>query len=248
MLSRLLVAAHYEFHRSTSMLIAEATPAALMLTELATKHQIELNILFKLVNRAQGSAITQKIIDADNERDGLLGELFVIVDRAAQSKVATRREPALLLKRAIAPYRGIAANEYAKETAQIRGMLRDIATDEMVSAQDAVGIAILVQELKKANNKLAEYLKERNEETATRADDLSVNTEQQRKVIDAVYHDIVDRVNAVANLQPTDEVLKYIGLQNALIDQYKNIITHMRAGGTGTEKGTSPKPEETPEE
>ncbi|MDL2247252.1 DUF6261 family protein [Bacteroides sp. OttesenSCG-928-J23] len=247
-LSHLLVATHYEFHRSTSAAILATTATVLKLDTLYPQYQTELDTLFKLVNRAQGNVLSLKIEEADRARDVLLLEIFGIIDNAAKSPLAARNDAGQLLKRIAAPYRGIAQNEYAKETGQIRGFLRDLGVkEENIDAQETLGIEVLVQELRKANNKLSDYMIDRSTETGTAAATMKLSTDEQRKVVDAIYHDIVDRVNAVANLQPTEEVLNYISRQNGLIERTKSILTHMRAGGTGTEKGTGGKEEETPE-
>lgn len=247
-LSHLLVATHYEFHRKTNALILEATAEALKLTELAPQYTAAVNQLFLFVNRAQGNVLSQKIEELDRQRDALLSEIFTIIDYAAKSPIATRKEPGAQLKRISAPYRGIMQNEYEKETAQIRGFIRDLgATPELIEAQETLSLQMLMTELKKANNKLSEYIVERSTEISTTNATLNGDTKQQRKVVDALYHAIVDRVNAVANLESTPAVETYILAQNGLVAQYKSILTHMRAGGTGTEKGTGGKEEETPE-
>ena len=249
-ISNLLVGAHYEFHRSTNAAIVETTPEALMLTELAPRYATELATLFQFVNRAQGSVLSKKIEETDRERDVLLSEIFAIINNAAKSPIAARSQPGLLLQRIIAPYRGIQGNEKNKETAQIRGLLRDLgATEENIDAQDALAIAPLIQEVKKLNNRMADYLEERGVESGTRAATLKGDTDQQRKVVDGIYRAIVNRINAVAELQTTPAVDAFIDAQNGRVIEYKNVLTHMRAGGTGNEKGTGDKPTpETPEE
>ena len=248
-LSHLLVASHYEFHRSTNTLIVETTPVVLKIDDLAPQYAAEVATLFTLVNRAQGSVMSEKIKEMDLKRDGLIGELFTIIDFAAGSQIPTRQEPGLMLKRVIAPYRGIASNEYTKETGQIRGLLRDLgATEELIDAQDALGVAQLVQTLKQTNNKLAEYMGERSTEMGTRAATSNTNTDEQRRIVDNLYRAIVEKVNAVAIVLPDPAIDTFIDAQNGIVLQYKHVLANQKAGGTGTEKGTSPAKPEEPEE
>ncbi|MDL2248024.1 DUF6261 family protein [Bacteroides sp. OttesenSCG-928-J23] len=247
-ISNLLVASHYEFHRSTYALILETTAAVLKIEDLFPQYDTEIGVLFQLVNRAQGSVFSEKIKEMDLKRDGLIGELFTIVDFAAGSQIPTRKEPGLMIKRVIAPYRGIASNEYTKETGQIRGMLRDLgAADELVDAQDALGLGAVVQELRKTNNKLAEYMGERSTEMGTRAATNNTNTDEQRRIVDDLYRQIIEKVNAVAIVLPDPAIDTFIDAQNGIVLQYKHVLANQKAGGTGTEKGTGKDKEEEPE-
>lgn len=234
-ISNLLVASHYEFHRTTDSSITAATPAALLVDDLAPQYKAEVKTLFALVNRATGSALSKQIAELDKERDGLLSELFSIVDAAAASRLETRNKPGAELKRIIAPYRGIAANEYTKETGQIRGLIRDLSPDPVFDLCETLAITPLVDNLTLANNKLAELMDDRSNEAGTRAAVNHVNTDEQRKLVDTIYRQIVEKVNAVAILQPTPAVETFIDKQNGTIIQYKNVLAHQRAGGTGTE-------------
>jgi len=235
-LSRLLVASHYEYHRSSLVLMTAATPEALMIVDLLPRYKAELETLFQLVNRAQGSVVSQQISDTDKERDGLLGELFTVIDFAAGSQLTTRRDAGVQLKRVIAPYRGIAQNEYTKETGQIRGLLRDLGADDLAPAIDTLTLGAIIQQLRQANNRMASYMETRSTEMGTRAATLNVNTDQQRHIVDEVYREIVQKVNAVALLQPTAAVEGYIDQQNGLVMQYKHVIANLKPGGTGSEK------------
>ncbi|MDL2213188.1 DUF6261 family protein [Bacteroides sp. OttesenSCG-928-J23] len=246
-LSQLLVASHYNFHRTTNLNINDATAAALNIVELAPVYTEAVTTLGKLVNRAQGSVITEEIAALDLERDGLLSEIFNIIDYAAISQVPTRALPGKTLKRLIAPYRGIQGNELTKETGQIVGLLRDLgATTELITAQEDLNIQAMVQALRKANNKLNDMMSSRATEAETRNVTLSVSTKEQRRVVDDIYNQMLERINATAILQSTEALEAFIIVQNGLVKQYKSVAKHQKAGGTGNEKVT-PKPEETPQ-
>ncbi|MDL2299882.1 DUF6261 family protein, partial [Bacteroides sp. OttesenSCG-928-E20] len=105
-------------------------------------------------------------------------------------------------------------------------------------------------ELRKANNKLNEMMSDRATEAETRNVTLSISTKEQRRVVDGIYNQILERINATAVLQATPELEEFIVVQNGLVKQYKSVAKKQRAGGTGNEKGTGGKPEEpeTPEE
>lgn len=247
-LSRLLVATHYEYHIGTYTLISKATPAALMIEDLAPKYKTEIDTLFEVINRQQGSVLTKQLEEIDHERDLLLGEINTIVNHAVISPMPDRKAAGEQLKRVLAPYKGISSNEMNKETAQLTGLLRDLGQDENVDAIDALTLGPMISALKKANNLFRITIEERSELYGTRAASVDVNTDQQRKAVDELYRAITEKVNAVAILQPTDVVNTFIDQVNGRIIEYKKVLSQMRAGGTGTEKGTGGKTEpETPE-
>ena len=67
---------------------------------------------------------------------------------------------------------------------------------------------------------------------------------EQRKATEAVYAQIVQKINALSVVQPTAETDNCIDRLNALINEYNRTIASMRAGGTGNE---SRKKKETPD-
>lgn len=244
-LTHLLVPTHYEFHYSVMKLITEATAEALSIVDLSPAYTAEVARLFEVINRERGSEVTTQIIDTDALRDAYLSELFSAVDSAKRSPVAARATPGQALNRVLSPYRGIGPNEYNKETAQIRGLLRDLGTDDMVDYADALGLGAVIQGLRQANNKFATLMDQRNEQAGTRAASEDIDTNKQQKIVNAIYNQITEKVNAVALLQPTDAVNTFIDKLNGYVIEYKKVTTNMRAGGTASEKGTSQeKPEE----
>lgn len=236
-LTKLLVATHYEYHRMVNVLIMSTTPAALKLEQLAPSYQAELDILFDVINRSRGSVLTQQIADLDRDRNIALGELFTIIDFAERSIVPDRKEAGLKLKRIIAPYRGIAGNEMNKKTAQIRGLLRDMGTDDIVDALDVLVMGVLVQSLRKTNNQVATLIEERAKQLSARAVSVPVTTIEQRRVVDEIYASIVERVNAAQVIESTPVIEKFIDDMNGYVMEYKKVISQMRPGGTGLEKG-----------
>jgi len=237
-MTHLLVPTHYEFHYSVAQLIRTATPAALMIEDLVPKYTEEVTRLFEVINRQRGSEVTPQLIDTDVLRDAHLSELFNTIDAARRSAIAARQTAGLALYRVASPYRGIGANEYNKETAQIRGLLRDLGADDMAAHIDTLTLGSVVQGLRQANNKFATLMEQRNVQEGTRAASVDISTTSQQRVVNNLYSQIIEKINAVALLQPTEAVNTFIDNLNGYVIEYKKVTANMRAGGTASEKGT----------
>lgn len=236
-MSRLLVGAHYDFHNSVYNYIRTATAEALHVEAQATEYSELLNQQLVLINQNKKIAFTEELAELDRERDLWLGQLNTAVDSAAISPDATKAAAGKKLKNVLSPYRGIAGNEYTKQTSQVKGLLRDLGTDSMTDAIDALNLGATIQKLRQANNAFSAKYDERvtTEATRTRSD---VTTDENRKAIDAVYQSIVQVVNAFAIAATTTAIDTFVDTVNARIDLAKGVVTRQRAGGTGNEKQT----------
>ena len=238
-LTHLLVASHYEFHQSVVRLIVAATPEVLHIETQYPAYLAAVNLELQIINRNQYLTGTQKLEELDAQRDALLSRLYTQIDMAARSPIAEEKAAGEALRIIVSPYRGIARNEYTKETAQLRGLMRDLGTDAAAAHIDTLLAGPVVQKLRQANNQFAAAMEERVATEATRAQNqVDVTTGQQRKVVDELYKNLVLIVNSFAVAMPAAAIDEFIDLVNALLDQYKRVIASQRPGGSGNEKGT----------
>lgn len=236
-MSHLLVGAHYDFHASIYNYIRTATPEALHVETQATEYLNLLNQQLTLINQNRKIPFTEELATLDRDRDLWLGQLTTTVDTAAISPDATTSAAGKRLKNVLSPYRGIAGNEYTKQTSQVRGLLRDLGVDEMADDINALSLGPIIQKLRQANNAFAAKYDERVTTEATRTRS-TVTTDENRKAIDAVYNSIVQVVNAFAIAATTTAIDTFISQANARIDLAKGVVTRQRSGGSGNEKRT----------
>lgn len=236
-ITKLLVGAHYDFHNDVYSYITAATPEALHIEELTTGYQALIQKQLEIINRNRNVANTDELAELDKERDRWLGQLTRTVDTAAASPDATLSAAGKKLQRLLSPYRGIAGNEYTKQTSQLKGLLRDLGADEAVELTDALTLGATVQKLRKSNNDFEAKYNERitTEATRTRSD---VGTIDNRRAMDEAYRNITQIVNAYAITGATEAINAFIDKLNARIEQGKRIITRQAPGGSGNEKRT----------
>lgn len=244
-LTRLLVASHNEFHLSAYKLMNAATAKVLHIETELPLYKAAIDLEMQIINYNQYLSNTQLLRELDAERSSLLSRLYTQIDMAARSPIDAEKTAGAALKIIISPYRGIANNEYTKETAQIRGLLRDLATQEALEYLGALSANTVVSMLRQANNSFAAAMEERITVEAARPQrQINISRYQHQKVVNRLYREIIYIINSFAIAIPTDEIDTFIDLMNALIDQYKRVIASQRPGGTGNEKGGGNKPDD----
>lgn len=249
-ITRLLVAQHYEFHLSTATLLMETGTSVLHVADIYPEYLAAVQMQLAIINRNQHLANTALLKSIDTTRDGHLSQLFGRVDLALRSPVAAESAAAAALDTVLSPYRGIAKNEYTKETAQIRGLLRDLGTDAAAEQVNALKLGPTISAIRQTNNEFADAMEERIKleaaRTPTTYDDIS--TAEQRRVMDAIYHRLTQQINAFAIAAPAPTIDDYIDKQNALVEEYRRVISSQRPGGTGNESIRPTEDDEWPEE
>lgn len=248
--THLLVGQHYEFHLSTATLITEAGAAVLHVNELFPQYLSAIQTQLAIINRNQHMINTELLETIDAKRDALLSVLFGQVRVALFSPIAADAAAGHALRILLSPYRGIGKNEYTKETAQIRGLLRDLGTDEAAAQINALKLGPIVTALRQTNNEFADAMEERVKTQAAHHVSVptDIDTRQQQRVINDIYNRIVQQVNAYAITSTTPAIDTYIEEQNALIEQYKHVISSQRPGGSGNESISPKEEDEWPEE
>lgn len=244
----LLVPAHVEFHRITSDYITVATAEALHVEELAAAYKAAIEVEQTLVNRENSIPYTKDLEELDKLRDDCLTELFTSVKITLKSPLENRSRAADTLHSITRRYDGIQNMAREKETNMIRGLLENLKAEDAIDALTALGLTTIVTQLRQANNSYIATQKMREEAEAEQADIRSLSTYEQRAIVDNLYRQIVERVNAFAIAVPSAELDKFIDLMNAHVGEAKRAIAHMRAGGSGNEKRKKKSDEETPED
>lgn len=236
-ITKLLVGAHYDFHNDVYSYITAATSAALHIEELALAYQALIKKQLELINHNRSVAFTDELAELDKERDRWLGQLNRFVDTAVASPSTTQAEAGRKLQRILSPYRGIAGNEYTKQTSEIKGLIRDFNTSEIADLLDIISAGSTISKLREANDNFdAKYNERITAETSrTRSD---TGTADNRRALDEAYRNITQIVNAYAITGATDMINDFIDKLNARIEQGKRILARQAPGGSGNEKRT----------
>lgn len=234
-LTKLLVGAFYEFHAGIRTYLEEKAEESYGLAELLTRYDKSVRTLLDIINRRQGSLFTEELVKLDKKRDESVSAFFAQVDAYAKSPIETQNYHGKILQRVIAPYRGITKNEFNKETAQIWGMTVDLTSIDVGSSLTELKLVPLFNIMQDDNTAFEKMISQRVTDKTTLAKQ-DINTKEIRAEITALYNEIIQRLNAIAVLEPDYKIEYHVKWLNAYIDQYRLVISHMRPGGTGNEK------------
>lgn len=216
-ITNMTLGAHNKFNIDVNNAIIQATAAALRVENYATLYAQKIEEESRIVNRQTAMASTVDVSAADRQRDRAVGVIMNLTNAHTTSIIAEKADAANKLRQLLAPYKGIGAHAYQKETAEINGMVAVLTTGDGATYAATLGMDDEVDALKQANASFEEAYTRDQEEAATLAALQSVDTKELRAQVDALYQQIVLTVNAVAVLQPTDEVTAFIQKVNGII-------------------------------
>lgn len=215
--THMTLGAHNKFNIDVNNAIIQATAAALRVENYATLYAQKIEEESRIVNRQTAMASTVDVSAADRQRDRAVGVIMNLTNAHTTSIIAEKADAANKLRQLLAPYKGIGNHAYQKETAEINGMVAVLTTGDGATYAATLGMDDEVDALEQANAAFEEAYTRDQEEAATLAALQSVDTKELRAQVDALYQQIVLTVNAVAVLQPTDEVTAFIQKVNGII-------------------------------
>ena len=215
--THMTLGAHNKFNIDVNNAIIQATAAALRVENYATLYAQKIEEESRIVNRQTAMASTVDVSAADRQRDRAVGVIMNLTNAHTTSIIAEKADAAKKLRQLLAPYKGIGNHAYQKETAEINGMVAVLTTGDGATYAATLGMDDEVDALEQANAAFEEAYTRDQEEAATLAALQSVDTKELRAQVDALYQQIVLTVNAVAVLQPTDEVTAFIQKVNGII-------------------------------
>ena len=215
--THMTLGAHNKFNIDVNNAIIQATAAALRVENYATLYAQKIEEESRIVNRQTAMASTVDVSAADRQRDSAVGVIMNLTNAHTTSIIAEKADAAKKLRQLLAPYKGIGNHAYQKETAEINGMVAVLTTGDGATYAATLGMDDEVDALMQANAAFEEAYARNQEEAATLAALQSVDTKELRAQVDALYQQIVLTVNAVAVLQPTDEVTAFIQKVNGII-------------------------------
>lgn len=201
----------------------------------------DLDLLTDLVSQSRISDETASMQDLDKRRGDLVVYLTTTISQARKSPIATQGAIAQSLYNVIKPYIGIARLANQQETAQIQGLLTDLAKEANATNIAALGLTEVVDALREAND---EYARLTSQRTSAKAAAMKEDSATVRARLDERYDDITTMafVQSVAN--PSDEATLFVNEMNALIAE-TTALYNQRMGVARANKEKEETPGET---
>ena len=209
-----------EFSDSVTRFDAQSLSIAKGFAQFETLLAQELDTL-QVVRR---SATTDQLATADAERD----KLFRGFDDTARGMLnhfdPAKREAAARLRVVLDQYGNIARKPYDEETAAISKLVGE-AGGALATDITTLGLTDWIAELDRRNQTFDALMKSRYTETAVRTD---LRMREVRLEVDAAYHAMVDRLDALMLINGEEAYEPFVRELNARVDRYNDIIAQRR--------------------
>ena len=232
---------HLQFMFNVYALVKAGDKLKLHLTDELLKSWADCIDMETELNKVANATLhAEQMAALDRQRDTLLTNLFGIVRVQLKSPVQAVKEAAQKLDKALGVYAGIQNKAADAETAEVRGLLKDL---ERFSAElTALGLAPVVTELKAVNEKFQTVY---NERQVKAVDEKLPALKEVRTMTDAVFDVVCHYIEASYLLAATEEDRSPI---ERLVNQINQEIDHFKTAHKQSAAQKKPTPKPTPEE
>ena len=212
---------HLQFMFNVYALVKAGDKVKLHLTDELLKSWNDcIELETELNKQATATVHTEQMAALDRQRDTLLTNLFGIVRVQLKSPVQAVKEAAQKLDKALGVYAGIQSKAADAETAEVRGLLKDL---ERFSAEmTALGLAPVTAELKAVNEKFQTVY---NERQVKAVNEKLPALKEVRTMTDAVFDVVCHYIEASYLLAATEEDRSPI---ERLVDQINQEVDHFK--------------------
>ena len=239
-LSHLTIGATCNFHKKVKKEIEASGAEALHVEEETPPYWASIGDIQTVVNRQKAFAATVSLAETDDERDRYIGVINGVVNSHKRNPLQAKREAAVKLGADLAAYAGIARHEYTKQSSEVEGMLAVLARPEDAAAVTVLSLDEEVEALRTANEKFEAAYDIKITESVARNPQREKDSKELCDRANALYAQIVKKVNAYALIQPTEEINDFIERVNGIVALYADIAGGSTSGGGTTEEPTTP--------
>ena len=226
---------HLQFMFNVHALVKAVDKLKLHLTDELLKSWADCIDMETELNKVANATLhAEQMAALDRQRDTLLTNLFGIIRVQQKSPVQAVAESARKLNKALAVYLGIQSKAADAETAEVRGLLKDL---ERFSAEmTALSLAPVMAELKAVNEKFQTIY---NERQVKAVDEKLPALKEVRAMTDAVFGVVCRYIEASYLLAATEDDRAPI---ERLVDQINQEIDHFKTAHKQSSAQKKPSP------
>ena len=226
---------HLQFMFNVYALVKAADKLKLHLTDELLKSWGDCIDMETELNKVANATLhAEQMAALDRQRDTLLTNLFGVIRVQQKSPVQAVAESARKLNKALAVYLGIQSKAADAETAEVRGLLKDL---ERFSAEmTALSLAPVMAELKAVNEKFQTIY---NERQVKAVDEKLPALKEVRAMTDAVFGVVCRYIEASYLLAATEDDRAPI---ERLVDQINQEIDHFKTAHKQSSAQKKPSP------
>lgn len=222
LLSKLRNGEYFQFITDLKDLITTFTPTALNVEEEYAEFEVAYAKLDEELNTDKGSKFTEMLYTQDSLRDNTWTALNERVKATLMCPIAKEVEAAKNIKRIFDLYGNIRKLSYNEETAACTNLSTDLDKAENAADCATIGITKWANALKKINIDFKAVQNQRDTESSNKN---SGNVKEVRLVLDPLYEEIINRVNAMVTLKmATPEIETFVKEVNQKIKVYETTL------------------------
>lgn len=252
-LGRLNNAEYLNLMSRLQKLVETATPTAVGLTaDEFDEFKDLVEQLQDRINYPTASDRTAHLTTLDKQRDSVLTFIFSTINNSKKVPILELSEAGNALTLIIRPYTSIQSDQDQVETVKIKGILKDLDTEEAKAHLATLNLTDAVAKLKEINDEYETVTaaRARDKEAARMSSDSGTNL---RKRLDPIFEAIRQITLAESIAKPTEVTAEFIlGLNSAIREV--NTLYNLRTGKTQSGEdetvlpGTDPETPEEPQE
>ena len=226
---------HLQFMFNVYALVKAADKLKLHLTDELLKSWADCIDMETELNKVANATLhAEQMAALDRQRDTLLINLFGVIRVQQKSPVQAVAESARKLNKALAVYLGIQSKAADAETAEVRGLLKDL---ERFSAEmTALSLAPVMAELKAVNEKFQTIY---NERQVKAVDEKLPALKEVRAMTDAIFGVVCRYIEASYLLAATEDDRAPI---ERLVEQINQEIDHFKTAHKQSSAQKKPSP------
>ena len=226
---------HLQFMFNVHALVKGVDKLKLHLTDELLKSWADCIDMETELNKVANATLhAEQMAALDRQRDTLLTNLFGVIRVQQKSPVQAVAESARKLNKALAVYLGIQGKAADAETAEVRGLLKDL--ERFSGEMTALSLAPVMAELKAVNEKFQTIY---NERQVKAVDEKLPALKEVRAMTDAVFGVVCRYIEASYLLAATEDDRAPI---ERLVDQINQEIDHFKTAHKQSSAQKKPSP------
>lgn len=215
---------HFQFQTEFSGLVERFSPVTLNIETVFNAYMASLEKEYVALDVIRKSANTDKIIAADEKREGTTSGLRDTVKGATNHFSPAKRNAANRIEIVINHFGNLNDMPYDEQTASIRTMI-DKLHNEYAEDVEILQLGEWLTELQTNNNEFEELMSERYSEGAGKT---QLKMKQVRTEVDAAYRKVITRMEALVELNDPEVYIPFINELNIRIEKYNNILAQRK--------------------
>ena len=226
---------HLQFMFNVHALVKAVDKLKLHLTDELLKSWGDCIDMETELNKVANATLhAEQMAALDRQRDTLLTNLFGVIRVQQKSPVQAVAESAQKLNKALAVYLGIQSKAADAETAEVRGLLKDL--ERFSGEMTALSLAPVMAELKAVNEKFQTIY---NERQVKAVDEKLPALKEVRAMTDAVFGVVCRYIEASYLLAATEDDRALI---ERLVDQINQEVDHFKTAHKQSSAQKKPSP------